>query len=61
VQRLTGFQTLAREVRQELDPLKRSLAGLEATRTYQNWMLGIITVGAFGMMATLVAFLVVLS
>ena len=41
--------------KEEIDPLERSVAGLESTRTYQSWAVGIVAIGIFAVLATLIA------
>ena len=41
--------------KEEIDPLKKSVAGLESTRTYQSWAVGIVAIGILAVLATLIA------
>ena len=40
--------------KEEIDPLKKSVAGLESTGTYRSWALGIVAIGILGILATLI-------
>jgi len=55
---LTMTEKMREILREEIDPLKKSLARLETAGTYQNWVLGFAAVGIIGTLATLVTLVV---